>query len=285
MLIEKQASDFNELIVAVRQVLGAWSDQDGDEIDEIWFRGQPQAGYGLSPGLYRPDIVSLQYDEETLYERFKARAIALTDPRVKSDWDWYFLAQHHGMPTRLLDWTESLSAAVYFSICDRYKDADTRIYIKDRERLEDEEKPCFNIEAPAIWMLDAISLNESSAGPKQSWVFALGGEITNNYLPDKIEKEHAGNRHPISILPSHTNQRIVAQQGVFTVHGYENISLDALANSDVGKEIRLAKIVLDQRAIPQFWDDIQLLGVNRFSLFPDLDSLAYWTKWSCQDPE
>lgn len=82
------------------------------------FRGQANALYELQPGIGRPhpEYCPTQQLEEALLGQFKNRArLYLNHPLPTSDWDWMVIAQHHGLKTRLLDWTTDWRIALYFA--------------------------------------------------------------------------------------------------------------------------------------------------------------------------
>ena len=93
------------------------------------FRGVNKKNFELIPGIARGwkeqlDITSL---ETTFLRKFKDQSIAYLNPLPSSDWEWLMLAQHHGMQTRLLDWTENPLVALYFT-CEKEFEDDGRVY-------------------------------------------------------------------------------------------------------------------------------------------------------------
>lgn len=278
-MIEKDVGTIGELIAATREIADTWRPSIADP-QELWFRGQPKRSFDLLPGLYRPNNARYHFDEPSLFGHFKTLAAPYINPRPADDWEWCFLAQHFGLPTRLLDWTQSLVAAAYFAVCDS-------ILCRDRLAIDDEIQrgrlpPIFDDDSPVVWVLDAGTVNRRSCG--EDVVLYPGGPLTAKYLPDELEKwTRAENEWPIAILAPRTNVRIAAQQGTFTVHGRSTKSLQQIViEADHAMPIELACIRLDRANLAFLWDELQLLGVSRLALFPDVESVAIHVKWLLQ---
>lgn len=84
-----------------------------------FFRGQSSSDYKLIPSIGRrfkdgQESVLMQYERE-IFEDFKRKYSMFTDVRPKNDKEFLFLAQHYGLPTRLLDWTYNPLIALYFA--------------------------------------------------------------------------------------------------------------------------------------------------------------------------
>jgi hypothetical protein len=123
------------------------------DTDDLLFRGQRQ-DWPLLPKIARITIrpgMDLPTAEQSLLEEFKLRAPSFVDLEPQTDWEWLSLAQHYGMPTRLLDWTSNPLAALWFAV---------QLPAKD--------------EAPAVvWAFDP-GLNNYVTAASQSSPFSVG---------------------------------------------------------------------------------------------------------------
>lgn len=85
----------------------------------VLFRGHTDATWQLKPKIARLPLrarFSLPNAEVEMLRDFKRQALPHLTRELRNDWDWLALAQHHGLPTRLLDWTTNALVALWFAI-------------------------------------------------------------------------------------------------------------------------------------------------------------------------
>jgi type I restriction enzyme M protein len=86
-------------------------------------------------------IGSRQANEKEILRLFKERALRFIDFTPASDWDWLALGQQHGLPTRLLDWTDNPLVACYFAVEEQAEDDSVIYAYQDRSYIDVEQYP------------------------------------------------------------------------------------------------------------------------------------------------
>ncbi|HGY0710100.1 type I restriction-modification system subunit M [Vibrio cholerae] len=111
------------------------------------YRGVKDCDFKLEPSIMRlgySDENELINAEKRLFKAFKQQALPHLEYTPKNDWEWLALAQHHGLPTRLLDWSKNPLIALYFAI-EEETNSDSAIYVlidrKDPVDIEKYESP------------------------------------------------------------------------------------------------------------------------------------------------
>lgn len=228
-----------------------------------WFRGVTNSEYRLEPGLLRDcslacgtkDVSREQIKQLEAYMlwRFKAAGLPFAGLTRSSDIDWLFLMQHHGLPTRLLDWSKNALIALYFAVRKH-----------DRKHTE-----------AAVWAIDPRRLNEACQ---------LGRSITfphskqQRKIEDYCSLRYAETdpTYPIPLIPNHVSTRLSAQHSRFTFHTDRRGSLNRFAIDfhAIDRSWYLAKIVIDQSHQPAILRALRLFGITQTDIMPGLDSLA-----------
>lgn len=103
------------------------------------FRGVPNKEYTLVPSLFRhKNIKNIDKIEHDLMWFFKTQAKPYLNNIPKNDLDWLVVAQHHGLPTRLLDWSLSPLVACFFAVND-LSETDGAIFVYNVKSFRKEE--------------------------------------------------------------------------------------------------------------------------------------------------
>lgn len=208
---------------------------------EHWFRGHSNADWKLVPSVYRESPKGELY--LTTHFRLSAPTKYENCPPPEDFASWICLMQHYGLPTRLLDWSESPLSAAYFAIIHEPMNTDA-----------------------AVWCLSPLLLNEHTTGRKS---IAILGHSRTKPLLDRAFLGGSSLKKAIAVVGQETNPRISAQQGVFTIHGNAT-PLEA----QFRYRHFLNKFVIPNRYRETFRQELFLLGVRRSILFPDIDNLA-----------
>jgi hypothetical protein len=247
-----------KFLESVKSIRDDWF--GNDESLWPWFRGQQRSYWPLVPKLYREfgDYAVIDEDdtEREIREEFLIRAPILSDtkPAGNDDWEWYFLMQHFGTPTRLLDWTEGALIALYFAV-------------KDNRGFYD----------AAVWVLDPFDLNRRTIHigevipPSAPRVSKKDVARVKPWMPAAFGRSPRLPCEPIAVYPTHIARRISTQRSCFTVHGTDKDALDRLEQRSKG---RLLKIIIPSFRVQSIQRELATSGIDEITIFPDLDGLS-----------
>lgn len=130
MLKELEIYDFGTYVEVITQI-------DAEQQYRMWFRGQSDYSWGLVPSVQRKDGMGKNY-EQYISTNFMIHTMRL-NPNAPQRYDrasWLTLMQHYGLPTRLLDWSESPLVALYFALSsDEDAKTDAAVWVLNPMRL------------------------------------------------------------------------------------------------------------------------------------------------------
>jgi hypothetical protein len=228
----------------------------------LWFRGVGDSSFNLVPSLYRDagrTAAELIEIERRLLTMFRQRSAPYYPRPGTNDWDYFFLMQHYGVPTRLLDWSENALVALYFAILDAEKHRGA--------------SPHF-VRSASIWVLDPQLWNEhalrESMGKRE--VLSTDDDVMKSYVPTSVEP--LTRQTPLAMYGTHTNIRIVAQRGTFVVFGASGDSMETHFDAQAFPPVSLRRIDLSPAMLNGARAAVDALGFTESMIYPDLEGLA-----------
>jgi len=230
----------------------------------VWLRGNGKLyPVPLRPGVYRDGFTARakkrnNYGSSDEEKRLNLERQMLSDFRTSGALflnanniiEVYFIAQHYGMPTRLLDWTTNPLAALFFAV--------------ESTDQHGEDGEVFIMEAKGI--LPAVP--SSVTGDEALWnVVGMRHPYTTDAIGQSFWHSPKKNRPPliIPVRPDHQPGRIGQQSSCFTLHMHK---------SKPCHNKTLVKIKVPSRAKEELLKELHRMNINQFTIFNDLDSLS-----------
>lgn len=221
------------------------------------FRGVSDVAYGLESTLQR---LGGQFDrlEPHIIRGFQKYA-HLEMREESSIWNWLSLAQHHGLPTRLLDWTYSPYVALHF--------------VTDHTDKFDRDG--------AIWCVNFVETNAFLSSTLQDRLEATGARVFTtgmlNMDVQSLDQFDAQLNSPFVLFfePPSLDSRIVNQYGLFSVMSDPLTTLDDWLPRRVGV---FRKVIIPADLKWDIRDKLDQSNINERVLFPGLDGLCLYLK-------
>jgi hypothetical protein len=218
------------------------------------FRGVPRVSHTLDTSLQTGGFAG---HEKHLLTSFRKYAV---ESAVHGDWvlNWLSLAKHHGLPTRLLDWSYSPYVAMHFATANlREFDCDGAIWCVDYQKTNEQLPP----------KLQEILKSEDAN------IFTT--EMLNRVATTLDDIDSLGGDWVAFFEPPSLDERIVNQFALFSLPSSAKLSLEELLNR---RESMFRRIIIPSDLKWEVRDKLDQANITERVLFPGLDGLSQWLK-------
>ncbi|MGN6182147.1 MAG: FRG domain-containing protein [Thermoanaerobaculia bacterium] len=234
---------------------GSWQKSLARHRSQYVFRGVPRSRHALATSLQTGHFEQHENHLLTSFRKYALRSAVHGD----SVWNWLSLAKHHGLPTRLLDWTYSPYVAMHFATHDvRHFDDDA-----------------------AIWCVDYRKTNELLPQPlreiaENEDVNILTTELLHR-VASSLEEFDALADHDFVVFfePPSLDERIVNQFALFSLPSSATTRLVDLLHQ---REASYRRIIIPAELKWEIRDKLDQANITERVLFPGLDGLSQWLK-------
>ena len=237
------------------------------------YRGLPNSNYHLVTSLRR-NCKEKKNDIELAILRNFVKYAALEDPALKTSiWRQMIVGQHHGLPSRLLDWAYSVLIALHFAT--------------SGENLDDMSK-----NDAVLWQIDILEMNKRLPKNYQTTLknesaflmtvdmmdsLTRGGntyDILNRYDSDM------GTASMVFLEPPSIDQRIIGQYSYFSIipSRIENLQDDTGIETFLDETQNTVKYIISTDLKWRIRDMLDQMNINERILFPGLDGITSWMK-------
>lgn len=254
---EVRVNSWNELQEALYE--SSWHELLGRFRSEFAFRGTPDAQEPLVTALMRLGGAYSRVEGALLraFRKYAPRSAVPGD----SIWNWLAVAAHHGLPTRMLDWTYSPFVALHFAT---------------------DNPQQFNIDG-VVWCVNYRQLKKHLPDRLKELLRQDGADVFTtellgrgaNSLPDLDRL--AGEPFPLFLEPPSLDERIINQFALFALMSSPTARLDEwLAERTVSGGGLTRRIIIPSALKWEVRDKLDQANITERVLFPGLDGLSLW---------
>jgi hypothetical protein len=236
---------------------GSWNELLHRFRPTLAFRGTPDASYDLATGLNRRGG-DYSRQEHVMLRAFRKYARGTSNP-CDTLWDWLALAQHHGLPTRLLDWTFSPYVALHFLT---------------------EDPALYGLDG-VVWCVDYRETNRHLPRPLKQQLQTEGADVFSAEMLAEVAPSlsvfNQLTRRPFVLFfePPSLDERIVNQFALFSVMNDASSRLNEFLQHEK-KGVR--RLVVPARLKREVRDKLDQANITERVLFPGLDGLSRWLR-------
>lgn len=186
---------------------------------------------------FKDDEIPFDSFEEEMLDKFKLRSYGQLKHFPRNDWEWLALAQHHGLPTRLLDWTTSPLIAAFFA---------TKVEFEMNGDLKD-------------------------CCPNGGVIYAAHFK---KYINTEEDGNPFSYNKKGFFYPPHISERVSGQAGLFSIQPDPAQEFQR-GFDEVDEERWIFKLTFTKTVARKIQECLYLLGIRQSNLFPDLDGFAF----------
>lgn len=253
--LEQRARSFEHALELLFE--DSWQEPLQRHRSDLAFRGLSDASWNLRSSLSRlgGPYQELEYH---LLRNFRKYSHELHSELADSEWKWVTLGQHHGLPTRLLDWTYSPLVALHFATSDLERgDADG-----------------------AVWCVDYVRAHRELPQVLRAVLQAAGANVLTVQMLESVSQDlrafdALGRERPFLAFfePPSLDARLVNQYALFSVLPDPRAPLDGwlAAHPELHR-----RVIIPREVKWEIRDKLDQANVTERVLFPGLDGLARW---------
>lgn len=271
---EQQAESWKHLMELV--YADSWDPELKRYRSPFAFRGLADASWPLKTSLIR---LGGQIDilERHLLRNFRKYAYSHVQER-DSLWFWLTFAQHHGLPTRLLDWTYSPYIALHFATDNlQHYDQDGVVWMADfvelHRFLPSILAEALSLEGSNVFTTEMLTRFEQPEAGISFMALKVGGTKTIRSLED-FDSLHKQD-FLVFFEPPSIDDRVVNQFALFSVLSNPKLIVDHWLAAH-GEHVQ--RVIIPKELKPEIRDKLDQANITERVLFPGLDGLSTWLR-------